>query len=73
MDARTYVDDLNDAYALDLPEDEDYDTVGGFVFSRLGYIPKAGEHFDYENLEFTIASAEPRRVNRIKIRKVVRQ
>jgi putative hemolysin len=73
VDARTYVDDLNDAYALDLPEDEDYDTVGGFVFSRLGYIPKAGEHFDYDNLEFTIASAEPRRVKRIKIRKVVRQ
>ena len=73
VDARTYVDDLNDAYALDLPEDEDYDTVGGFVFSRLGYIPKAGEHFDYENLEFTIASAEPRRVKRIKIQKVVRQ
>jgi CBS domain containing-hemolysin-like protein len=43
VDARTYVDDLNDACALDLPEDEDYDTVGGFVFSRLGYIPKAGE------------------------------
>jgi CBS domain-containing protein len=31
VDARTYVDDLNDEYALDLPEDEDYDTVGGFV------------------------------------------
>jgi putative hemolysin len=71
VDARTYVDDLNDEYALDLPEDEDYDTVGGFVFSRLGYIPKAGEHFDYANLKFTIASAEPRRVRRIRIQKAV--
>ncbi len=70
VDARTYVDDLNDEYELNLPEDEDYDTVGGFVFSRLGYIPKTGEHFDYENLQFTIASAEPRRINRITIRKV---
>ncbi len=69
VDARTYVDDLNDEYELNLPEDEDYDTVGGFVFSRLGYIPKTGEHFDYENLQFTIASAEPRRINRITIRK----
>jgi putative hemolysin len=69
VDARMYVDDLNDEYALDLPEDEDYDTVGGFVFSRLGYIPKTGEHFDYDNLTFTIASAEPRRIRRIRIQK----
>jgi CBS domain containing-hemolysin-like protein len=71
VDARTYVDDLNDDYELGLPEDEDYDTVGGFVFSRLGYIPKAGEHFDYASLKFTIASAEPRRIKRVRIRKIV--
>lgn len=71
VDARTYVEDLNDEYELDLPEDEDYDTVGGFVFSRLGYVPKAGEDFDYENLKFTIASAEPRRVKRVRIQKVI--
>ncbi len=69
VDARMYVDDLNHEYSLDLPEDEDYDTVGGFVFSRLGYIPKAGEHFDYDNLKFTIASAEARRVKRVRIQK----
>lgn len=72
VDARTYVEDLNDEYELDLPEDEDYDTVGGFVFSRLGYVPKAGEDFDYENLKFTIASAEPRRVKRVRIQKVTK-
>ena len=68
-DARTYIDDLNDEFELNLPEDEDYDTIGGFVFSRLGYIPKTNETFDYENLKFTIASAEARRIKRIKIQK----
>lgn len=72
VDARTYVDDLNDRFELNLPEDEDYDTVGGFVFSRLGYIPKAGESFDYENLKFTVASAEARRIKRIRIKLVNR-
>jgi putative hemolysin len=66
-DARTYIDDLNDQFDLNLPEDEDYDTIGGFVFSHLGYIPKTGESFEYENLKFTIASAEARRIKRIKI------
>jgi putative hemolysin len=69
VDARTYIDDLNDQLELNLPEDEDYDTIGGFVFSRLGYIPKAGESFDYENLKFSITSAEPRRIKHIRIQK----
>ena len=68
-DARTYVDDINDRFDLNLPEDEDYDTIGGFVFSHLGYIPKTGESFDYEDLKFTIVSAEARRIKRIKITK----
>lgn len=66
-DARTYIDDLNDEFELNLPEDEDYDTIGGFVFSHLGYIPKTGHNFEYENLQFTIVSAEARRIKRIKI------
>jgi putative hemolysin len=72
-DARTYVDDLNDEFELNLPEDEDYDTIGGFVFSHLGYVPKTGQTFDYKNLKFTITSAEPRRIKRIKISKTVDQ
>ncbi len=71
VDARAYVDDLNDEYGFHLPEDADYDTIGGFVFSQLGYVPKAGEHFDYGPLTFTIASAEPRRVKRVRIQKNV--
>jgi len=69
-DARISIDDLNDQFDLNLPEDEDYETIGGFVFSRLGYIPKANESFDYENLKFTIASAEARKIKRIKIQKI---
>ncbi|MHC4736184.1 MAG: hemolysin family protein [Planctomycetota bacterium] len=58
-DARTYVDDLNDQFELNL----------GFVFSHLGYIPKTDESFDYKGLKFTIVSAEARRIKRIKITK----
>ena len=73
VDARTYIDDVNDEFELNLPEEEDYDTIGGFVFSRLGYIPKTGEVFDQENLKFTITAAETRRIKRIKIQKISKQ
>ncbi len=72
-DARTYIDDINDQCELNLPEDEDYETIGGFVFSRLGYIPKTGESFDHENLKFTITSAEARTIKRVRIQKTENQ
>ena len=71
VDARTYVYDLNDRFELDLPDDDDYDTIGGFVFAQLGYIPKAGERFEYRNLKFEILTAEPRRIGRLRIHKTV--
>jgi CBS domain containing-hemolysin-like protein len=73
IDARMYIDDLNEEFEVSLPEDEDYDTVGGFVFSHLGYIPKTGEKFDYENLKFTIAAAETRKIKLIRIEKLQAQ
>jgi len=69
-DARMNIDDINDQCDLNLPDDEDYETIGGFVFSRLGYIPKTGESFEHENLKFTITSAEARSVKRVKIQKI---
>ena len=69
VDARTSIDDVNDEFEVDLPDEEDYETIGGFVFSRLGYIPKTNENFEYQNLNFTITSAETRRIKRIKIQK----
>ena len=66
-DARSYVDDLNHRFELQLPEHDDYDTIGGFVFAQLGYIPKAGESFDYQDLKVTILSAETRKVKRVRI------
>lgn len=69
VDARMYIDDVNSELEIELPEDEDYDTVGGFVFSHLGYIPKTGQTFAFNGLKFTIAAADLRRVKRIRIRK----
>jgi putative hemolysin len=43
VDARVRIDELNEELNVDLPEDKDYDTVGGFLFSEMGKVPAAGE------------------------------
>lgn len=67
IDARNHVDEMNDKLDLNIPEDDAYETVGGFAFDRLGCIPRNGDTFTYENLHFTIIDAEPRKINRLRI------
>ncbi len=64
---RTAIDDLNDALGLKVPESEEYETVGGLLFSRLGHLPTAGEFLDVEGTRFTVLEADERRINRVKV------
>ena len=66
-DARVHVDELNDRFGLDIPEDDDYETIGGFAFAKLGHIPLVGETFEHANMRFTIVDVEQRKINRVSI------
>ncbi len=66
-DARIHVDEINRLLGLDLPEEEEYNTLGGFVSTHLGRIPERGASFDYLGATFTVLDAEPQRVNRLRI------
>jgi CBS domain containing-hemolysin-like protein len=49
------------------PEDEEFSTIGGFLASRLGHIPKPGETYGESDLRFTVEEADRRRVYRVKV------
>jgi putative hemolysin len=68
VDARMRIDDLNHELDIEFPEDEDYETIGGFVFSTMGRIPKPGEHCEYGNVAIHVVAAEPRRVTRLRLK-----
>ncbi len=70
FDARIYLADANDALeqlGVELPESEDYDTVGGFITATLGRIPTAGEVLRIDGAQITVIAAEATRVGRIRI------
>ena len=67
VDARVHVDDVNERLNLALPDDRDYDTVGGFAFSVLGHIPAEGETFQWEQTRFKILEADKRKIVRLQI------
>lgn len=70
-DGHVHVSDINKALGEDLvPEDDDYETIGGFVLDNLGHIPRAGEEFVYKDLlRVRTVSADERRVRRVEIRR----
>ncbi len=69
LEARAYIDDANEclrSIGVELPESEDYETVGGFVVTAMGRIPEAGEQFvAAEGISVTVLEAEPTRVSRL--------
>jgi len=67
VDGRMCIDDLNDAMGLNVPEDGDYDTVAGFVFSQLGYIPAVGETVESHGARLTVLGADERRIMRLRV------
>lgn len=67
VDARAHVWEVNESLQIDIPEDEDYDTMGGFVCSVLGRIPAAGESFEYGKARIEILKADERSIEQIRV------
>ena len=67
VDGRLHIDELNDLIDIDLPEDDEYDTIGGYLMTMLGRVPEVGEILKTNKAVFTTTSATSTRVERIKI------
>ena len=70
FDAAMKVRDIETQYGIALPEDPAYETVGGFVLNRLGFIPRGGESFETDGYRFTVMEMDRRRVSRVKIKSI---
>jgi len=65
--ARVRIHELNERLGLSLPEDEHFDTIGGFVFHELGRIPNVGEELIWQDVRIKVLEATRRRIDRVKI------
>ena len=63
-------DDLNETVGFALPEDGDFDTVGGFVFHELARVPAPGDSFDWRGLRVTVLEADHRKVGKVRVEHV---
>ena len=60
------IDDLNERYGLSI-SDEDYLTIGGFVFGALGRLPKVGDRVTTTGAQFEVLTMDGRRVGTLRL------
>ena len=67
LDGTVSLRDLESQYELELPRDSGFETLAGFMLSRLQKIPVVGDSFTYEGRQFTVDEMDGRRISRVKI------
>jgi len=61
------VEEINRRLGLDLPENEDYDTIAGLLMTHLGRVPHVGESVVLGKVRITVAEGDRRRIRRVMI------
>jgi putative hemolysin len=67
IDGRADVDDLADLFDtnLGLEDADEYDTVGGLIYHRIGGVPKPGDQVTVDGLTLTVETTDGRRVGKV--------
>jgi CBS domain containing-hemolysin-like protein len=70
LDGTINIRDLEAQYELRLPQDEGYETLAGFLLSRLQKMPAGGEAFDYEGRRYVVEKMDGHRIATVRIEPV---
>lgn len=67
VDGRANVTDINRELDLHLPEDQDYQTIGGLLINQLGVIPPRGASITVDGIEISVVESDQRRIRKVRI------
>ena len=73
VSAKTLIAELNEQHSLAIPENDDYDTLAGFLMNSVGRIPRQGEEFTIGALRLIVERAAHHRVVTVKVVRAERQ
>ena len=67
FDGGENIRDLESQFHIRLPRDQGFETLAGFVMSRLQKIPRGGESFEHDGRRYTVLQMDGHRIKRVKI------
>ncbi|QAT42893.1 hemolysin family protein [Aminipila luticellarii] len=68
VDGKVHLEEISERLEMDI-EEENIDTIGGWIYSQLSSAPQPNDKILYQNYEFTILSCDQRRIKQIWIKK----
>lgn len=69
LEAKIPVYEANERLELSIPESDEYDSIGGYIFQALGHIPRPGEVVEGPGFTLTIQSANAHRIQTVRIQR----
>ncbi|MDZ7315387.1 MAG: hemolysin family protein [candidate division KSB1 bacterium] len=66
-DAKIQIDALNEKLPINLPEDEEFETLGGFILAKTGSLPPPGETIRHEDYLLIVEKVEKNRIVSVRI------
>ncbi|MDR1696415.1 MAG: hemolysin family protein [Endomicrobium sp.] len=72
VQAQESVLNLNKELDINIPEEDDYSTINGWVLKLFDKIPDTGEKIKWQNFEIEIQDADEKKVNRIILRQITK-
>jgi CBS domain containing-hemolysin-like protein len=73
VDARMSILDVEEQFGIKIPQEGDYDTIGGYIFHRAGSIPSKGFIIHEEDFQMEILRSDERRVERVILKKIKKE
>jgi len=65
--AKAHVEDINTVLGMELPEEDDYDTIGGLVIHEMKRIPEPGESLQVGDISIQVVASDRRRIHRLRL------
>lgn len=66
LNARINLDDFAKLLGVEL-QDEGSDTLGGFIYNRLGRVPSVGDRVEYDGIQITVLTVAGRRIGKVRV------
>lgn len=67
VDARMSILDAEENFKIHIPQEGEYDTIGGYIFHKIGSIPQKGLRIHHEDFDLEILSSSERSVEKVRI------
>ena len=65
LSGRHEIEELNEKYGLNIPEEDGYETLGGYILDKVGEIPEEGDEFDIDHFHIKINKTSPNQILKV--------